>query len=354
MSRIRRFELLGGSVRAIVDGKQIEFREREGWVLAALLLDGFVSKRSVRAATGLSDAGIRQLVSRTGRHAELVFRNERDEGWYLDRTSMSIDAVELVELVEGSQYASDAERATSFTRARALWRTGLPMFPELGPPSEEMYLRVQSAHSRAIASGRRILVVDDQIADAVANALRTNHVCETAESFEEFRAFEPRLGDFDLVVLDRRLRRETIDNSGDAIAERINQRSDAVPVFMMTFRLPSHVHLDDWEMKLGLAGVVIKENDGPEAEIDKIAQRINEVFRDGPIDRACSAIEASMVRYRRQATKQLTDGRSPAQSALLLEQMNRAADSVVERAQANDLAGARLRRGAFLRDYRLD
>lgn len=346
--------MLDGSVRATIDGNPYEIGGREGWIAAALLLEGFVSKRRIREITGLSDVAIRKLIERTGTHADISLQNERGKGWHLDRATLSIDAVELVDLVEGSEYASDEDRATSLTRARALWKSGLPSFPDLGLPSEEMYLRVHRAYRLAMASGRRILVVDDQIAEAVANALRTSHVCDVAESFDEYRQFEPRLSDFDLVVVDRRLRLEATDNSGDAIAERINGRSDAVPVFMMTYKLPTHVHLDDWEMKLGLAGVVIKENDGGKAEVDKIAQRINEVFRDGPIDRACSAIEASMVRYRRQARKQLTDGRSPSQSTSLLEQMDRSADSVVERAQANDLAGARLRRGAFLRDYRLD
>ena len=204
-----------------------------------------------------------------------------------------------------------------------------------------------------MSSGRRILVIDDQIAETVANALRTEHVCETACSFAEFSEFESRLRDFDLVVVDRRLRLDAIDNSGDRIAERINERSDAVPVLMMTLKLPTHVHLDDWELKLGLAGVVLKEKDGGGAEVDKIVARINEVIREGPTDRACSAIEASMVRYRRQARKQLEDRKTPEQAAHLVARMNLEADAVIERAAANDLAGARSRRGAFLRDYRL-
>lgn len=355
MSGIKMFQLLNGSVHASIDGAmQVVPGEQERWILAALLLEGFISKRRIREATGHSEATIRKLIERAQVRADLSFRNERGRGWHLDRTGLSIDAVELVELVEISEDAPEEERARILTRARALWKSGLPNFPSLGPPSENMYMRTNRAHSKSIASGRRILIVDDQIADSVADALRVNHLCETARSFEEYRSFEPRLGDFDLVVLDRRLRTDVIDNSGDVIAERINDRSDNVPVFMMTYRLPTHVHLDDWESKLGLAGVVIKEHDGPKAEVDKIAQRINEVFHDGPIDRACAAIEASMVRYRRQANKHLTDGKTPTESAPYLQRMKSEADSVIERAQANDLAGARLRRGAFLRDYRLN
>jgi hypothetical protein len=349
-----KFELLDQSVREVVSGESSEIAgEKERWILTALLLDGFVSKRRIKETTGNSDATVRKLIERTSTRTRLSFENDRGRGWALDRTAISIDARELVELVEGSEYAPAEERASALARARSLWKSGLPDFPNMGVPSPDFYARVNLAHKAAVASGRRILVVDDQIAEAIANALGTKHMCEVARSFEEYRTFEHRLGTFDLVVVDRRLRTDMVDNSGDLIAERINSRADSVPVFMMTYRLPAQIHLDDWEMNLGLAGVVLKENDDPQAEVDKIAQRIDEVFRDGPVDRACSAIEMGMVRYRRQATKQLTEGGTAAGSAALLE-MNREADTVIKRAQGNDLAGARLRRRAFLNRYGLD
>lgn len=353
MADLRHFELLNGEVRASVNGVWCDIRGVNGWVLAALLLDGFVLKSQIKKVTGLSDEAIRKVIQRARDRAGLTFTNDRSRGWSLDRTGLMIDAIEFLDLVEECDKAPDESRATNLARARALWRSGPPRFDRYGPPAPEIYRRLQRAHDRAMASGRRILVIDDQIAEAVANALRTEHVCETATSFAEFRAVEPRLGDFDLVVVDRRLRLDAIDSSGDLIAERINDRSDAVPVLMMTLKLPTHVHLDDWEMKLGLAGVVLKEKDGGGAEVDKIAARINEVIREGPTERACSAIEASMVRYRRQARKQLEDGRSPEQAAPLVARMDDEAKAVVERATTNDLAGARLRRGAFLRNYRL-
>jgi hypothetical protein len=191
-----KFQLLGGSVVATVDGTAREVAGRAGWVAAALLLEGFVSKQKIRVATSLSDVAIRKLISRTAACAGLTLVPERGVGWHLDRTGLSIDAVDLVNLVEGSEYASDEDRATSLFRARSLWKSGLPSFPDLGLPSDDMYLRVQRAYRTAMASGRRILVVDDQIAEAVANALRTRHVCETARSFDEYRQYEPRLNDF--------------------------------------------------------------------------------------------------------------------------------------------------------------
>lgn len=349
-----RCELLNRTVHTYIDGVKREVTAKnEQWVVTALLLEGSISKQDLRRATGNSDSSIRQLIHRSGAHSGLVFDNRRDQGWRLDRTNLSIDAVRFVDLVEGSEVLDPQDRASRLKEARALWQTGLPDFVGLEPPSEEMYLRVARAYGKAAASGRRILVVDDLIADAVADALRVNHLCETARSFEEYQTFESRLGDFDLVVLDRRLRTDRIDSTGDLIAQRINERSDSVPVFMMTYRLPHNVHLDDWQNRLGLAGVVTKEHDGPRAEIDKIAERVNEIFRDGPIDRACAAIESSMVRYRRQARKYLEDRDPPAEAARQIHVMNQRADAVVEKAQVNDLAGARLRRGAFLRNYSL-
>jgi len=353
MAESKRFELLDGEVRASVKGTWCDIQGASGWVLAALLLDGVIFKSHIKKATGLSDEAIRKVVQRAGDRAGLTFNNDRGRGWSLDRTGLIIDAIDFLGLVEECDTAPDEVRATNLARARALWRSGPPRYDRYAPPAPDTYRRLERAYARAMSSGRRILVIDDQIAEAVANALRTEHVCETACSFAEFRAVEPRLGSFDLVVVDRRLRLDATDNSGDLIAERINDRSDAVPVLMMTLKLPTHVHLDDWELKLGLAGVVLKERDGGGAEVDKIAARINEVIREGPIERACSAIEASMVRYRRQARKQLEEGRSPEQAAPLVARMNVKAEAVVERATTNDLAGARLRRGAFLRDYRL-
>lgn len=353
MAESRRFELLDGTVRVSVNGAWCDVPGASGWVLTALLLDGFVFKAQIKRATGLNDAAIRKVVQRAGDRAGLTFTNDRGLGWSLDRTGLMIDAINFLDLVEECAKVPDEARAKNLAQARALWRSGPPRFDRYPPPAPERYRQLQRAHDRAMSSGRRILVIDDQIAETVANALRTEHVCETACSFAEFREFESRLRDFDLVVVDRRLRLDAIDNSGDRIAERINERSDAVPVLMMTLKLPTHVHLDDWELKLGLAGVVLKEKDGGGAEVDKIVARINEVIREGPTDRACSAIEASMVRYRRQARKQLEDRKTPEQAAHLVARMNLEADAVIERAAANDLAGARSRRGAFLRDYRL-
>jgi len=350
------FQLLDRSVRQLGSGEKHEFTDEiDAWIVTTLLLDGFLPKWKAREATQLSDAAIRQRLTRLTSRTGLSLKNSRDRGWNLDRSELAVDALEFLELVEGSAYHSAEARSVALATARGLWKSGLPEFPTLLPPAPDVYARVNLAHVTAMTHGRRILVVDDQIADAVADALRAyHHVCEVARSPEEYERFEPTLGTFDLVVLDRRLRTEVRDNTGDRIAERINSRPDNVPVFMMTYQMPFNADPGDWQIRLGLAGVFTKEMDGLLAPVDTIAQRINNVFREGAVELACQAIEMGMVRYKRQAAKLQTDRRTAAHAAVLLQQIDADADAVVARAIANDLAGARLKRGAFLQKYHLD
>lgn len=326
----------------------------ERWVLCALLLDGDLSKKAARDALGLSEEAFRQVVSRLGRkYPFLQITPVRGEGHTLDRTNLAIDALRLLELVEQARIAEPQARADTLRQARQLWRGGPPSFAPREPPARDTYLRIGTARHQSLTSGRRVLVVDDQIADALANALRVDHVCETAHSVEEFQSFEPRLQEFDLVVLDRHLQANYRDSAGDKIAERINRRADQVPVFMVTYRLPPEMDLLPWQLELGLAGAITKAKDGKRAYIDRIVDAVNRVFQDGPLERACLAIEQGMLDDRRKAEKVLNESVAEPALSRRLKNMREAADRVMTKAAANDLAGARLARDGFRRDHGL-
>ena len=350
-----RFYVLGGTVTKTVDGVDrpvvVGRDEVDRWLLVALLLDGRIGGRSARAATGLGRDAWRQRMSRLRRTSGLVITSVYgDDGYVLDRAGLWVDALELLELVEQARSVGPEQRSELMRQARALWSGGPPVFTD-GGPSPDRYYAIERAYDECLRTGRRILVVDDQMADILAARLNVDHVCEVARSYDEYRGFEPRLGTFDLVVLDRHLQTSYQDSTGDRIAENINQRTDGVPVMMMTFKLPEHTELAAWQFELGLAGAIVKNQDGADASVDKIAEAIDQLLAAGPAEAACSAIEAAMVSYTRRADKIISKRNHGAARDVQLKRMTDAAAVVTTKARANDLVGARLARDSFRRGF---
>ncbi|MCB0906976.1 MAG: hypothetical protein KDB63_07660 [Nocardioidaceae bacterium] len=299
-----RFHVLGGQVcRIEQDGAPtvLPLNARETWLAVTFLLEGRVMAHQARRILNITDDNLRTHMSRLRKHGLL---NSSRRGQYELTTEVEVDALDLIDLFRRSQ-TDQAGRTVLLRQGRALWAGGLPRPDGLPTPAMEVYAEVERAHRECMSKGRRLLIVDDRIAEDLAEKLRADHDCETAASFAEFLTVQPRLQEFDLVVVDRHLKPKYLDGQGLDIVRRINELPYAVPVMMMTYRPAPESSLSADEREYGLAACISKSADGEDAYIEPLARRINETLQDDPVAMSCENINSGMVSARRRATKDL-------------------------------------------------
>ena len=338
--------MLGGQIcRVAPDGAEVPLKLGAGdtWLLMTLLLEGHLAAHVAKRHLRLKDDAMRQRMTRLRRLAQLDI--QKVGGRYVLMTDVVVDALRLIELERASRAAPD-RRHDYLRQGRALWKGGLPHLDEFPAPS--VYADVENAYRECSAFGRRLLIVDDRIARQLADKLGSDHDCETAESYEEYLTFEPRLRDFDLVVVDRHLTPSYLDGKGLDVVRRINRIVDAVPVMMMTFRPDGEKSLAADKMTYGLAESISKSADGDDAVIVSLAKRINGVVREGPLMLACESIRQGMLTSRRRAETRIQHRARGLALEDELRRMAEKADLIEELARRNDLAGARRERTRFL------
>ena len=349
--------VLGGTVATRVGAVETDHtKQADRWLIMALALSGAegIEAAAAQRDLGISNDALRASISRIRRRSGLDWRIEsvRGRGYRLDTSDVVVDVLKFLRLVEAHAPDAGARRA-SLRQARSMLTGGLPIFTEFALPHAETYARFRLAEREVRSGGQRILVVDDQIGHNLADRLRlSDHACEVATSIEEYRQFENRLGDFDLVIVDRHLEQGGYDDRlGDDIVENISRRPDGVPVMMMTFDVPDHLDLTSLQEKYGLAGAQRKRFDGENADLGLLADRVEEILLDGPVNRACEALEQGMAVKRRRAQKRLREQHTEPRLTRELNRMKEEAAEVIAIAASNDLQKARIAQRSFVAQW---
>ena len=307
-----RVELLHGGLSLLTDGgRRLDITdETDRWLLITFLWASRLAPTPVphaefRSATGigLSDAGLRKRVERLRQRYDLAISSVYKVGYRLELTGTTVDAFEFLErMSEANNAPADAPgRGVLYRAARRLWMGGLPVFTEYPFPAPELYAECARFGHILRTHGRRILVVDDQIADALADRLRSFNECSVARSWDEYTQTSSELDTYDLVVVDLHLTSDYSDRRGEDVVNDISRRAPGVPVFMMTMRPPRSVDLGSWGSSLGVAKVAFKGGDGAQADIPGIAGQIVALLEDDPREQACRQIERGIVDLRRRA-----------------------------------------------------
>lgn len=336
------FRVLGGAICRVEPNcmeTDLGLGHEDTWLLMWLLLEGQVTFLAARDALGVSLPTLRTKVSRLHRKVGLVL--PANAMAFELATPVDVDALTFLEVVRGA-YQDGRQRNTLLRQARGLRGKGLLPRPEgLPTPAPRIYKELELAFLACEEVGRRLLVIDDRIAEDLAEKLGADHDCETATSFDEFLAFEPRLHEFDLVVVDRHLKPKYMDGQGLDIVKRINASRHAVPVMMMTYRPDGESGFSADEREYGLAVSISKSADGEDAYIGPLAARINHYLREDPVALSCDNIYSGMVQVRRRSEKRLRDRLSGQQLEMELDSLDRTARRVERCTREYDLAGAR-------------
>jgi hypothetical protein len=329
----------------------------DAWLVVALALapSQGLQARTIRDTLGvdISSGALRKRIERLRVRTGLTTTSQDVKSakvYYLDRTGVRVDALRYLELVDEIRRAGGAGSHSAFGAARSLWRAGPPHFTGLASPAPEAYDRLYQAHDYLEDRGRRILIVDDQVGDLLAQRL-SRHSCEVARDIGEFERFKPDLDGFDLAVVDLHLTRSYADATGDTIVREINSMGSGLPVVMITLRPPENRSVPEWIKSLGLVDVIFKAGDEPGTDMAFVAQRVNDLLREGAVTRACDQLAQRVQKLRRKARQRLRAGLSEAEYQEAVERMDRDADKIGRLASENQLAAARAETERFIAAY---
>ncbi|MFF0151538.1 hypothetical protein [Micromonospora sp. NPDC005203] len=348
-------EVLDGRVRASDDGRPITLTLDDAWLVVALTLAGEpgLHARTVMSALGVSSATLRKRMERFRARTGLEFTSEgvkADKVYRLDRAGVDVDALRFLEMTDEIRRSGDQGVDDAVEAARSLWKSGLPQFPGRPGPAPDAYDRLGKAYGYLADRCRRILIVDDQVGDNLAQRLGRSR-CTVAHTFDEFEKLRADLGNFDLAVVDLHLTNTYADATGDTIVREINAMGVALPVAMITRRPPENRSVPEWIKSLALVDVIFKAGDGPGADMAYVAQRVNELLREGTTALACDQLMQRVQRLRRKARQRLRADRSEADYREAVDQMERDADRIGRLASETRLGPARAETERFVTTY---
>ncbi|WP_208797973.1 hypothetical protein [Microbispora triticiradicis] len=98
----------------------------------------------------------------------------------------------------------------------------------------------------------------------------------------------------------------------------------------------------------GLAEVIFKAGDEPGTDMAFVAQRVNELLREGPVPLACDQLSQRVQKLRRKARQRLRAGRSESDYQEAIKRMDHDADKITRLASENQLAAARTETERFI------
>ncbi|GIF07865.1 response regulator transcription factor [Actinoplanes siamensis] len=350
-------ELLNGRVDLVRDGVPVALTPDEGWLTVALALapEEGLAARTIKDALHVKiiSGALRQRLTRFRNRTGLAIRSadvKSAKVYHLDLTDVRVDALDYLTRVDQIRRAGPAVDDATLDAARALWKLGLPRFPNMAEPAPAAYESLRCAHEYLTGSGRRILIVDDQVGDELAARLR-RHRCTVAHDLAEFEKYYPVLDDFDLAVVDLHLTQTYADNTGDTIVREINLMGVGLPVVMITLRPPENRSIPEWIRSLGLVDVIFKKRDEPGADMAFVAQRVNEILLEEPAARACDQLMHRVQKLRRKARERLRAGRSEAAYTEAVARMDEYAEKINRLASDNQLADARAEAARFVASY---
>jgi len=351
-------ELLNGRVDVVRNGQdRTTIGGDDEWLLAALVLAPQTGLQAVTIRDSLRvdirSGALRKRIERLRTRTGLTITSQdvkSDKIYHLDMTGVRVDAHRYLELADEFRRTGGTGGDGALEVARSLWKAGPPRFTRLANPAPEAYDRLYQARDYLEDLGRRILIVDDQVGDLLAERLGVER-CTVAHDFKEFETIKPDLDRFDLAVVDLHLTRSYADAAGDTIVRQINSMGIALPVVMITLRPPENRSVPEWIRSLGLVEVIFKAGDEPATDMAFVAQRVNDLLREGPAALACDQLTQRVQKLRRKARQRLRAGRSEAEYRQAVERMDHDADKIGRLASENSLAAARVETERFIAAY---
>jgi hypothetical protein len=352
------------SIRILDNGVRIENADDrlfltgdDAWLVVALALappEGLLV-RTIREALGVDirTGALRQRLKRLQDRTGLPIRSrdlKPDKTYSLDSSNLFVDALRYLELTALIRHSQGTGHQWAINEARSLWSTGPPEFGKLPNPSPEQYDKLYKAHTYLQGTGKRILIVDDQVGDLLAARLR-RHDCRVAHSLDEFEWFRKDLDQFDLAVIDLHLTDTYADSTGDVIVRDINSQGLSLPVIMITLSPPKNRSVPEWIKSLGLVDVIFKEGDELGADMAFVAQRVNELLLSDPAERACDQLALKVQSLRRRAKTRLKAKMTETAYKSAIDIMEESANKITRLAADTNLGETRKEIERFIINY---
>lgn len=339
--------ILDHGVSVEVNGERVALTCEDGWLAVALGLsrpDGVPAKAVQLALRGecCTDGGaglLARFQSVTGLTVESR-GSDPDTVYHLNR-DVWVDALRYLELVDVIRYDPSGDHQAAIYEAQSIWRSGPPDLGDLANPAPDVYQRLNRAHAYLQSLRKRILIVDDQVGDLLAERLG-RHDCRVAHDMKEFNSLRGELHQFDLAVVDLHMTTSYADATGDVIVRDINAQGLTLPVIMITLSPPRNRSVQEWIKSLGLVDVVYKEKDEPGANMAFVAERVNALLLENPVERACEQIAQRVHSLRRKARTRLAAKFSGPAYDNEVESMEAHADAITRLAGELKLADARM------------
>ncbi|GAA2683461.1 MULTISPECIES: hypothetical protein [Actinosynnema] len=339
---LEEIRLLGGAVRLCVDGQQVQVPGRPGpRAIAELVGASPVSAERMREVLDAASKDASQKTLSRLRTTYGLPIVHRDNTYRMNTDGIRVDALELL-----STAAIPDGQAThaQVDAALGLWEDG----PSAVLEGTALWARLHEARDRLARRRtrlvrRRLLIVEDQVGDRLLQVLG-EHECTLVRDlagFWELRASRGFDG-FDAALVDLHLNSGYQDRDGELVVDAIN-RGSALPVVVMTYRIPGNLDVTEFQRKHNLFAVVTKADDGPGGDFTRIAEVIRDLFKADRNILLLDRLEDRLPGLRRRAGQLLTLRDEPGRVDL----MNLKHAKLYDCARQGDLAALRAAVDAF-------
>lgn len=233
------------------------------------------------ASNGHAPGDLTQRISRAAAVYGAKIGNQRGQGYKLFLEPTQVDAQVLLSTSQLIRRGSPPD-GDSVEMALALWGQGPPEFL-LTPRMADQFGSLADAHALLLGQRRkRVLIVDDHVGERIA-AMLSDCVCEVAHSLDEFRIWEPRLSEFDLVLVDVHLTNSYTDHDGLAVMHSVVSSNSDVPILGMTSNPGGsrEISANDWTVKHDLVDFVFKRGDDVGDDLSPVAEKARLALREG-------------------------------------------------------------------------
>lgn len=292
MSALVRLELLDGSVTGI--GAEGDRRHTDQLAVATTMailamnpneVVDYAQLSRLLASNHLAPNGhvpddLAQRISRVRAAYGADIRNVRNQGYKLNIEPSQVDAQAFL---SASQLVKRGRADVALVEeALALWGQGPPEFL-LTPRLADHFGSLEEAHAILLGQRRkRVLIVDDQVGEKIATLL-PDCSCEVAHSLEEFGTWEPRLSEFDLVLVDVHLTTSYTDHDGLGVMHRVVGSTSDVPILGMTSNPGGsrEISANDWTIKYDLVDFVFKRGDDWGSDLSPVADKVRQALSEG-------------------------------------------------------------------------
>ena len=359
-----RIYILDEPMRVEHDGcEPIELSARDGILVFTLVLagsEGMLAKQlgDVLGADVASGA-LRKRCQRTRKATGLPIDPQDRENqtyWVLDISDAWVDTAEYLRLAEQLDGEDPEPGAPGHARELRttlghLWHTEPPAglsLPESAQHNLDYLLR---AHARVQQHGRRVLIIDDKIAEPLTKLIRRRHLCEAANTFEEFDQWTPQLESFALVVVDRNLSGGYHDKQGEWIVNEINESGYNVAVAMMSVAAVEE-EVSGWINQLLLVAFIPKTSDDPNDQANVAAKIFDLLESESDLQHlTCDRIVARIRQLGRRTHKRLTRAFHGRQRDDQCKELQADMDRIHTSTNRGDAAQARRQLASFVKRW---